>query len=387
MANIIGTNATEILNGTVASDTIQGLGGSDQLNGLGGADTISGGDGADTISGGDGDDIIYGHSAADLDPHSGDINATLLANVGSGAVFVTGAPGDDGFVYALRKDVGDIVRINTSTGAQSTFLDIPTAQFSSGGERGVLGLAFHPDYETNGRFFVFLTKPSGDIEVREYARSANPALANPRSSSRSSPSRIRSSPITMAALSRSGPMAISISRPATAAAATTPTTTPRTSMSCWARSSGSTSTAMTFPADATRNYAIPDGNPFAGAIPGAAEIWAYGCAIRGASASIPLTGDLYIGDVGQSAREEVNFDAAGGPGGLNYGWDYREGTLRGRASHLTHRSPSSSPFSTILAISATASRAAMSIADRPPGSRAPISSAILSPGGFSRCAW
>ena len=76
-----------------------------------------------------------------------------------------------------RKDVGDIVRINTATGAQSTFLDIPSSQFSAGGERGVLGLAFHPDYADNGRFFVFLTNPVGSIEVREYARSANPAVA------------------------------------------------------------------------------------------------------------------------------------------------------------------------------------------------------------------
>ena len=147
MANITGTNATEILNGTAALDTIQGLGGSDQINGLGGADTISGGDGADVLQGGDGDDTVYGHSVADRDPSSANITATLLANVGSGAVFVTGAPGDDGFVYALRKDVGDIVRINTATGAQSTFLDIPNSQFSSDGERGVLGLAFHPDYD------------------------------------------------------------------------------------------------------------------------------------------------------------------------------------------------------------------------------------------------
>ena len=84
-----------------------------------------------------GDDIIYGHSIADLDPHSGDINATLLTNVRSGAVFVTGAPGDDGFVYAPSKAAGDIIRINTNTGAQSTFLNIPAAQFSSGGQRGV----------------------------------------------------------------------------------------------------------------------------------------------------------------------------------------------------------------------------------------------------------
>ena len=77
--------------GTELLDTIQGLGGSDQLSGLAGNDTISGGDGADIIFGGAGDDILYGHSAADVDPHSGDIRATLLANVGSGAVFVTGA--------------------------------------------------------------------------------------------------------------------------------------------------------------------------------------------------------------------------------------------------------------------------------------------------------
>jgi Ca2+-binding RTX toxin-like protein len=157
MSDITGTNASETLNGTSGLDTIQGLGGSDQIDGLGGADTISGGDGADTIRGGDGDDTIYGHSIADLNANSGNITATLLANVGSGAAFVTGAPGDSDFVYALRKDVGDIVRIDRSTGAQSTFLDIPASQFTGGGEQGLLGLACHPDYAANGRFFVFLT--------------------------------------------------------------------------------------------------------------------------------------------------------------------------------------------------------------------------------------
>src|SRR5262245_18681615 len=113
MANITGTNATETLNGTDILDTIQGLGGGDQITALGGNDTISGGDGADGLFGGDGDDTIYGHSSADLNTASGNITAMLLANVGAGPVFVTGAPGDDGFLYAVRKDVGDIVRINS----------------------------------------------------------------------------------------------------------------------------------------------------------------------------------------------------------------------------------------------------------------------------------
>jgi Ca2+-binding RTX toxin-like protein len=162
MSDITGTHASETLNGTSGLDTIQGLGGSDRIDGLGGADTISGGDGTDTLRGGSGNDTIYGHSVADLNANSGDITATLLANIGSGAVFATGAPGDSNFVYALRKDVGDIVRINAATGAQSVFLDIPASQFTSGGEQGVLGLAFHPDYEANGRFFAFLTNAAGD---------------------------------------------------------------------------------------------------------------------------------------------------------------------------------------------------------------------------------
>jgi Ca2+-binding RTX toxin-like protein len=327
MANITGTNATEILNGTVASDIIQGLGGGDQLNGLGGADTISGGDGSDTISGGDGNDTLYGHSVADLDPHSGDITATLLANVGSGAVFVTGAPGDEGFVYALSKDVGDIIRIDTSTGAQSTFLDIPAGQFSSGGERGVLGLAFHPGYEANGRFFVFLTTPSGDIEVREYARSGNPAAANPT---------VVQSIITIPhsefanhnggslAFGPDGNLYISTGD---GGGGNDPHNNSQNIDVLLGKILRVDVDGDGFPTDTTRNYAIPAGNPFEGAIPGAAEIWAYG--LRNAWRISFDGGDLYIGDVGQSAREEVNFDAAGGPGGLNYGWDYREGNLQG----------------------------------------------------------
>jgi Ca2+-binding RTX toxin-like protein len=329
MANIIGTNATETLNGSGIGDAMQGLGGSDRINGLAGADTISGGDGADRIFGGDGNDTIYGHSAADLDRNSGSITATLLTNVGSGAVFVTGAPGDDGFIYALRKDAGQIIRINTSTGAQTVFLDIPNGQFASGGERGVLGLAFHPDYQTNGRFFVYLTKPSGDIEVREYARS----LGDPTVANAAAVQSIITIPHPTFANHNGGSLLFGPDGDLYMAPGDGGPNDP-------GQNSQNANVLLGkilridvdhdgFPADAARNYAIPADNPFAGATPGADEIWDLGLRNPWRVSFDAMTGDLYIGDVGESSREEVDFEAAGGSGGLNYGWNFREGTIAG----------------------------------------------------------
>ena len=141
--------------------------------------TFNGGDGSQTISGTAGNDIIYGHSAADLNPNSGRITATRIATGLANPVFAGATTADPNGLYALEKDLGRITRIDLVSGAKTTFLDIPNTDFGGGGERGLLGLAFHPDYATNGRFFVFINAPNGDLTVKEYHRSAgNPNLAD-----------------------------------------------------------------------------------------------------------------------------------------------------------------------------------------------------------------
>ena len=80
-----------------------------------------------------------------------------------------------------------------------------------------------------------------------------------------------------------------------------------------------------FLTDPNRNYSIPVTNPFAGAIAGNDEIWAYGLRNPYRNSFDRLTGDLYIGDVGQGAREEIDFERADFLEGANYGWRAREG--------------------------------------------------------------
>ena len=164
-----------------SGDTIAGLAGSDTINANLGNDTVIGGDGADTINGGDGNDVLYGHSSADLAANSGIINTMRVATGLGGATSAVSPPGEPTMLYVTRKDVGDIVRVNPANGAQETFLDLaPDTDFMPDGEQGLLCVAFHPDYDTNGRFFVFLTNPNGDVEIREYKRSTtDPSVADP----------------------------------------------------------------------------------------------------------------------------------------------------------------------------------------------------------------
>ena len=179
----------------------------------------------------------------------------------------------------------------------------------SGGERGLLGLAFHPDYPADPRFFVDYTdrrRRHGRLVVRRVGRRRR-TRPTPTASRSSSTSTSRS-PTTTAAGSRSGRTACSTSRWATAARAATRRATASASTRCWPRSCASTWTAHPT-ADAVRH---PGRQPVrrrpAGAEP---EIWLTGLRNPWRIRFDRATGDLWIGDVGQGAWEEIDVARAG----------------------------------------------------------------------------
>jgi glucose/arabinose dehydrogenase len=313
------------MRGTDTGDVLTGLGGPDKLSGFGGNDVLSGGDGADKIYGGAGNDVIYGHSRADLNAASGDISFKHLASTNGGGVQTAVAPGDKGFLYALKKTTGEVFRIDEKTGDRTTFLDIPDNQLSTSNEGGALGMAFHPDYKSNGRFFVFSTNPEGAIEVREYSTTGgNPPQArfeqmvitvpHPGSQSHNGGS-IMFGP--------DGYLYIGIGDGGHTG---DPEGNAQSRESLLGKILRLDVDGDDFPGSNVRNYAIPDDNPFVGKN-GADEIWALGLRNPWRISFDAKTGDLYIADVGQSAREEINFVKAGSSGGLNFGWPYREGDV------------------------------------------------------------
>ena len=265
------TNGPDILTGTAGADVIEGLGGDDVIRGFGGG-------------AGRRDDPGRARSPAAWPERS------------------SPAPRRDApdELFVVRKDVGSILILDPATSARSEFLAVPSSELTTGGEQGLLGLAFHPGYAVNGRFFVHLVNANGDIEVREYARSAaDPDRADPE------PVRtLLTVPHPVHANHNGGSLAFgpatatSTSRRATAAAGNDPAgQRAEHRRRCSARSCASTSTATT-PGDPARNYAIPPDNPFVGARRRRRDL-----GLRPAQPLAhqlrPRDGDLYIADVGQ----------------------------------------------------------------------------------------
>lgn len=269
-------------------------------------------------------DVAGDAAIADPDPYGFEVERVASGLSGGGPVFITEIPDGTGRLFVVEK-FGAVRILNPATGtfAASPFLDL-TGQLATGGEQGLLGLALAPDYATSGTFYVYLTNTSGDNEIRRYQRDAsNPDLANAASGDR-----ILLSPHPTntnhnggwIGFGQDGFLYIASGDGAVSSNAQSLNTLLGKILRIDPSSDA-------FAADPDRDYAIPVSNPFAGATPGLDEIFASGLRNPFRASFDPLNGDLYIGDVGQNAIEEVDLIPAG-VGGLNFGWDLREGTAQ-----------------------------------------------------------
>jgi glucose/arabinose dehydrogenase len=231
-------------------------------------------------------------------------------------VFVTAAPGDSSRLFVVER--GGTIRI--AEGGRllpQPFLDIASA-ITAGGEQGLLGMAFHPRYAENGRFFVMYTARNGDNTVARYQVSSDPNRADPNSATELLAIQDFASNHNAGMLAF-GPDGYLYVGTGDGGAAGDP------------RGNGQNLNALLgkmlrLDVDGGEPYAVPRDNPFIGRNDTRPEIWAYGLRNPWRYSFDRETGDLWIADVGQSnpGYEEVNFQPARSRGGENYGWDRME---------------------------------------------------------------
>ncbi len=252
--------------------------------------------------------------------------------------------GDGSNRLFVAERAGRIRLIKNGVLQATPFLDISARVKSTSGEQGLLGIAFPPNYASKGYFYVYYTNQNavGDTVVARFRITGNPDLADPNSEelilTQTQPY-INHNGGEMH-FGRDGFLYIALGDGGSGGDPQNNAQNPNSLLGKILRinvePSGSAPIVSAtgtytyfFPLIArntnTLGYTIPITNPFANTPGYRGEIWALGLRNPWRFSFDRLTGDMYIADVGQNAREEVNFRPAASPGGENYGWRCYEG--------------------------------------------------------------
>ena len=237
-------------------------------------------------------------------------------------VFITHAGDGSGRLFILER-AGRIRIVKNGVRLGTPFLDIDPIVNSSGNEQGLLALAFHPNYASNGLFYTVHTAADNSLVLSRFSRSAN----NPDLANAASRVTLLSIPHPNHTNHNGGVLAFGPD-----------------GYLYWSTGDGGgggdtannaqnltvlLGKILRLNVNSGSPYGIPLDNPFVNHTNPAVrdEIWAYGLRNPWKFSFDAGTGDMYIGDVGQSAREEIDFQPASSPGGANYGWRVMEGSL------------------------------------------------------------
>lgn len=229
---------------------------------------------------------------------------------------ITGAADGSNRLFVLEKR--GLIRIILNDQLQPTpFLDITDRVGSNSSEQGLLGLAFHPRFDENGYLYVNYTDRNGDTRISRFtasgdrvdSRSEKLLLTEKQPYANHNGGALKFGPdgYLYIALGDGGSQGDPFDN---------------------AQSGNSLlGKILRIDVDNGEPYAIPADNPFVNINGVSPEIWAFGLRNPWRISFDPFTGDIWIGDVGQNAREEINRAPSGAPGGLNFGWNKMEGSL------------------------------------------------------------
>lgn len=233
---------------------------------------------------------------------------TLLERVGSGFVnpiYVT-APSDSVNVF-IAEQGGLVKSLNPESGVSQTFIDL-SSSIASGGERGLLGLEFAPDYASTNRLYVNYTNLSGDTVISRIVKTVSSFTEEVLLTINQPFSNHNGGWIGF------GPDGHLYIATGDGGAGNDPQNNSQNTASLLGK-------MLRIDVSGSSGYTIPMGNPYNN------EIFAIGLRNPWRASFDRVTGDLYIGDVGQGAREEISYLAAGTGAGSNFGWRLREGTI------------------------------------------------------------
>jgi glucose/arabinose dehydrogenase len=259
------------------------------------------------------------------------ITAQRVATSLDRPVYATHAPSDPSRLFIVEQGSGSSAAIkilNLTTGTVSATPFLTVTGLSTSGEQGLLGLAFDPNYATNGRFYTYSTNNLGDNEVRRYTVSGNPNVANTAFST------VLNIPHPTNSNHNGGWIAFNPKL--------TPTTPQYLHIATGDGGAGNDppnnaqnrasllGKILRLDVSGASGYTVPPTNPFAGDSDPTTigEVYSYGLRNPSRDSFDRQTGDLWIGDVGQDTREEVNFLSATHPTVANFGWRLREGTIQ-----------------------------------------------------------
>ena len=261
--------------------------------------------------------LVAGLTPAPVADGSSHLAPTLLVGGLVQPVFVTHAGDGSDRLFIVERH-GHIRIHENGALLPEAFMNIDPRVGSGGQEQGLLGLAFEPDYETSGRFYVYYTNNAGASTLSRFAvKATDPNVADIGSEE---VLLTVNQPFSnhnggMLAFGPDGMLHVALGDGGLAA---DPAVNGQNLASLLGK-------ILRLDVSGATGYDIPDDNPFAGLAGVRPEIWAYGLRNPWRFSFDTATGDLYIADVGQFEIEEVDFEPAGDAGGRNYGWNLFEG--------------------------------------------------------------